>query len=247
MSSASAPFGRVVPGELARGRRLVGGEKSRADRVVEGGVLGEPLSGPAARQKASTSCGATTVCGAVVHSLIFPSTMSLIQRRVEPNIRAPARIVEVDRIGGHAGIEALRHQIGLLLLERHRHLDLAAHAQEQRPRVAGQQRVEMRAQGREIDRIVGDDRRHAGAALVARHGDAVHGGVADAAEAADGFGDLRGRNVLALPAKSVADPVDEIEIAALVAPHQVAGAEPGVARREDVAQDLPLAVGCASA
>src|SRR5207244_7545303 len=48
------------------------------------------------------------------------------------------------------------------------------------------------------------------------------------------------RHVLALPPKGVADPVDEIEIAPLVLPHQVARAHPGVASLEHVAQDLRL-------
>ena len=52
--------------------------------------------------------------------------------------------------------------------------------------------------------------------------------------------DLGGRDVLALPAVGVADPVDEIDIAFAVLLHQIAGAEPAVAAHEDVAQDLLL-------
>src|SRR5262249_12809060 len=52
--------------------------------------------------------------------------------------------------------------------------------------------------------------------------------------------DLLRRDVLALPAKRVTDAVDEIEVALRVPAHQVAGAEPGVARLEHVAQDLFL-------
>ena len=50
--------------------------------------------------------------------------------------------------------------------------------------------------------------------------------------------DFPRRDVLALPAKRVADAVDEIIEALGVAAHQVAGAHPGVAGREHVAQDL---------
>ena len=49
------------------------------------------------------------------------------------------------------------------------------------------------------------------------------------------FGDFRGRDIFAFPAKRVSDPVDKIEKAALVLAHQIAGAEPGIARLEDVA------------
>ena len=57
------------------------------------------------------------------------------------------------------------------------------------------------------------------------------------------FGHFAGRDVLALPAEGVADAIDEIEIAQLVAPHQIAGAEPAVALLEHVAQNLLLRVG----
>ena len=59
-----------------------------------------------------------------------------------------------------------------------------------------------------------------------------------AGERGKGFGDFGGRDILALPAIGVADTVDEIIIAACVALEQIAGAEPGVARLEDVAHDL---------
>src|SRR5690606_2580191 len=48
------------------------------------------------------------------------------------------------------------------------------------------------------------------------------------------------RDVLALPAEGVAQPVHEVEIALPVLAHQVAGAEPAVALLEHVGQDLLL-------
>ena len=78
-------------------------------------------------------------------------------------------------------------------------------------------------------------------AFGARHAHAVDVRFGDAGKCRDRRGDFRGRDVLALPAEGVADPVDEIEKAACVPAHQIAGAKPGVARREHVAQDLLLA------
>ena len=73
--------------------------------------------------------------------------------------------------------------------------------------------------------------------------DAVDIGLVDAGKAADDLGDLGGRDVLALPAERVADAVDEIEIAVGVLAHEIAGAEPGIALLEHVAQNLRRVVG----
>src|SRR5438046_2722178 len=48
-------------------------------------------------------------------------------------------------------------------------------------------------------------------------------------------------DVLALPAEGVADAIDEVVVAIGVLAQQVPGAEPGVAAREGVAHELPLA------
>src|SRR5581483_11446358 len=87
------------------------------------------------------------------------------------------------------------------------------------------------------------DCRHAGAAFAALDLDAVDVGVENAREAVDRLGHFGGRDVLAFPAEGVANTIHEIEIAVLIAPHQVAGAEPGIADLEDVAQDLGFALG----
>ena len=98
----------------------------------------------------------------------------------------------------------------------------------------------MLAQRRKVDVAVGDERRHAGAAVPARDGDAVDVGFGNAGKCGDRLGHFRSRDVLALPAEGVADAIDEIKIALLVLAQQVAGAEPHVALLEHVAQDFLL-------
>ena len=73
--------------------------------------------------------------------------------------------------------------------------------------------------------------------------DAIGRGVEHALALADRVIDFAGRDILALPAEGVADPVDEMKEALLVEPHQIAGAEPGVALGEDVAQDFLFGLG----
>ena len=50
--------------------------------------------------------------------------------------------------------------------------------------------------------------------------------------------DLGGRDVFAFPAEGIADAIDEIEKPLLVLAHEIAGAIPGIAGEEHVAQDL---------
>ena len=69
-------------------------------------------------------------------------------------------------------------------------------------------------QARQIETFVDDDCRHAGAAVGARHRDAIDVGLHDARTRGHRLRHFAGRDVLALPAKGVADPVDEIEKAA---------------------------------
>src|SRR5690349_10292677 len=85
-----------------------------------------------------------------------------------------------------------------------------------------------------------DDRRHAGASILAGKADAVDVRLGDAGSAAEHVADLLSRDVLALPAERVPGTVDEVVVALRVAAQQVAGPEPGIARRERVADELPL-------
>src|SRR5580704_3496211 len=62
----------------------------------------------------------------------------------------------------------------------------------------------------------------------------------DPFECADFLRYLGGRYVFAFPAKGVPDAIDEVEEALLILAHQVAGSHPGVARREDIAQNSLL-------
>src|SRR5580704_9659191 len=98
----------------------------------------------------------------------------------------------------------------------------------------------MLAQSRQIQRAIDDERHHAGCALGAGNGNAVNGRFGDAGERGERRGNFAARDILALPAKRIADAIDEIEIAAGVGAHQIAGAVPGVAALKYVAQDFFL-------
>src|ERR1700749_500632 len=91
-----------------------------------------------------------------------------------------------------------------------------------------------------IEIIADDDRRHPGTAVMAGDFDAIGGSVKHALGFADRVIDLAGGDVSPLPPESVAAAVDEMEKTLLVETHQIAGAEPGVALREHVPQDLLL-------
>src|SRR6185437_4224821 len=67
--------------------------------------------------------------------------------------------------------------------------------------------------------------------------------IEDAAAIPDRIGDLACRNILALPAEGISDAIDEMEKAVVVDRHEIAGAKPGVALGEHVAQDLLLGFG----
>src|ERR1051326_5431207 len=131
----------------------------------------------------------------------------------------------------------------LLLFEGFGGVETRAYAQEQRTRIDRQSRRKVIGEHCEIESFTNDDPRHAGAGVMAGDLDAVGGGIDHALAFANGIVDLAGRDILALPAEGIADPVDEMEEALLVEPHQIAGAEPGVAFCEDVAQDFLLGFG----
>src|ERR1700733_9473079 len=98
----------------------------------------------------------------------------------------------------------------------------------------------MAVERRKIQRAVDDKRGHSGRTVGLRDADAVNTGFDDSRECHDRSRDLRCGDVLALPAKRVADPIEEIIKSARVAAHQVAGAVPGIAALEHVAQDFSL-------
>ena len=92
----------------------------------------------------------------------------------------------------------------------------------------------------EVEAVGGHDRGHSGAAVGARNFHAIGRGIDDTGAIGNGFVDFGGRDVLAFPAESIADPVDEMEEAGFIELHQVAGAKPGVAISDHVAQDFVL-------
>src|SRR5260370_8045954 len=77
-------------------------------------------------------------------------------------------IVEKDRIGGGAGIEALRHEVDLLLLEGAGDVHFAPNAQEQWPGIVREAPAQMLAKLGEIKAAIDHQSRHAGAAVAPR-------------------------------------------------------------------------------
>ena len=101
----------------------------------------------------------------------------------------------------------------------------------------------MFSEGFAIEAVDHNDRRHAGAAVAARHGNTIGRGIENAGAIPDRIIDFAGCDILAFPAEGIADPIDEMEIALFVEHHQVAGPKPGIAFREHVTQNLLLGFG----
>src|SRR5471032_2171028 len=103
-------------------------------------------------------------------------------------------------------------------------------------------RIEMSIETRQVVYVVviAYERHHAGAALTAWNLHAIDVRVLHTGEDIDRLSHFGGRHVLAFPAECIADAIDEIEISVLVLAHEIAGAEPGVALLEHVAQNLVL-------
>src|SRR6201986_1507187 len=99
---------------------------------------------------------------------------------------------------------------------------------------------QMVGEGSKVEACINHNGRHAGAAVGAGNLDTVSRSFHNARTTSHGLVHLRSRDVLSLPAKGVADPVDEMKKALLIEPHQVAGTKPGVTLGPDVTQDLPL-------
>src|SRR5512132_2929423 len=150
------------------------------------------------------------------------------------------RVVEIDRVIARCGVESLFHEIDLLLLKGGGDVDLVAQADEDRSGIVGQPLDQMATKRRQVEMLLGNYRRHTGAAVTAGNLDAVDVGLQRVGELGDSFLDLGGGDVLAFPAESVADAVDEEAVNGGVLAHQVAGSEPDVARLEHVAQDLSV-------
>src|SRR6516225_6470865 len=167
-----------------------------------------------------------------------------IDRLVEVVIHAheglALRIVEIDRIGSADGIESFLHQVNLLLLEGRGDIDVMADAQKYRTRIIRQSLGEVIAQGCQVEIVLGDNGRHAGAPIPSIDRDAVDVGFQDAVKPAERELDFGGRHILALPAERVADTVYEVEVTPPVLAHEVAGAKPDVAFPEHIVQHFLL-------
>ena len=119
---------------------------------------------------------------------------------------------------------------------------LRHHPHEQRHRVAGQL-VERGLSQRlpvELVTVLELDRGHAGPSTRTRHLDAEDRRLLDLRMRRDRRLDLRGRDVLALPAERVAESVGERGVPEALCPHQVPRVEPDVALLEGVADQFLL-------
>jgi hypothetical protein len=91
-----------------------------------------------------------------------------------------------------------------------------------------------------IQLAIDDDRNHTGATIISWGSDAVDHRILHLGPRTDRVSDFTCRDVFALPAKRVSNPIDEVEESCGISPHQIAASEPRVTRREDVAQNLPV-------
>src|SRR5439155_933610 len=155
----------------------------------------------------------------------------------------PAVGAHEERVGDARGVVALGGEGELPLLQRAGHVHLGHQADEGGASVGRQVPLGARVQRRAVEaRAPGEhEGRHARAAVLARHLHAVHVRLRDPGRSAEDVGDLLRGDVLALPAEGVADAIDEVVVAVGVLAQQVPGAEPGIAAREGVVHELPLA------
>src|SRR5260370_26716231 len=162
---------------------------------------------------------------------------------VDRTIVTGRRIAQEQRVAHDRRIESLTDQLLLLLLEGLGGVERPAEPDEDGKRIDRKPAPQLYREDPEIETLVRHQSRHAGAAVGAGDGDPVGRGVENAGAIPDRVVHLAGRDVLALPAEGVADPVDEMEVARRVAQHQIAGAEPGIAFGKDIAQDLLRGLG----
>src|SRR5229473_2938526 len=152
----------------------------------------------------------------------------LVQRGIKPHIGLARPVI------------AVAHQTLLLQLEGGGHLDRAAQAQEYRTSILRQPLDNLLAEFDQVEFVAGRDAGHPGAAFHTGNGHSVDDRFSDAGTGADELFDLGGRYVFALPPKAVTDPVDKVEVAGMIAPHQIAGAIPGVPGGKNIVKDLAV-------
>src|SRR6185312_15389728 len=166
---------------------------------------------------------------------------SPMKRRIQRLIALASRSMEIERVTRALGIVALRGELLLAQLEGAGDFECGHDPQKYGAGILRQFFAQLAPQSREVEFRAYDQRGHSRAALGARHGDPVHRDVEDIAAPGECRGNLRGRDVLTLPAERVADPIDEVIEPLLVAAHEVTGPVPRVARREDIAQHFAAA------
>ena len=96
----------------------------------------------------------------------------------------------------------------------------------------------------EIEVILNIDKGHTRTTVATGHGDTIDHGVLYPGRRSDHIRHLEGGDILALPAERVADAIDEGVVPGRIDPHEITGAEPGVALREDIPQNLALGFAC---
>jgi hypothetical protein len=141
-----------------------------------------------------------------------------MQRAIDWAIVTGRRLLQEQRIGHDIGIEAIADQLLLVLLEGFSCIERGREPHEQRMRIRRQPLRQMIGESPDIEVIAGHDRRHAGAAGMVRDCHAIGGGVAHAGVIEDRLVHLAGRDILALPAKGIAEAVDEVEKASRPCP-----------------------------
>src|ERR1700694_1443942 len=126
----------------------------------------------------------------------------------------------------------------LLLLEGCGGVERRANTDQDRAGIGRQPARDVIRKFGEVKALVGHDGGHSRAAVSAGNFHAIGGRI-------DNTGAVRNRlvhfgrvDVLAFPAESISDPIDKVEKAAFIEPHQIAGTKPGIAFREYIAQDL---------
>src|SRR5690348_17077533 len=139
-------------------------------------------------------------------------------------------------------IETVANQLMFLLLEGFGGIERGANPYHHRTSI---DRKPLRKTGREFTHVeigIDHDRRHSGPAIGTGNFHTIGSCLGNAWAISNRFVYLRSRDVLALPAESIADPVDEVEESLLVKPHQIAGAKPGVALYKYVTQNFLFAL-----
>src|SRR5205823_12091397 len=134
---------------------------------------------------------------------------ALIKHGIELHKPGALPIIEIEGIGSRGRIISFAGKPLLLRLECPRHFDRVTDAQKQRTGVLGQARGEMSPQCERVKVMTDHNGGHPGAAFRAWDSHPVYDRLDHAGTYGDRLGNLRCRDVLALPAERVTDAIDE--------------------------------------